>query len=140
MRSIRFMAAAVAAFTLATAACAVEDEGTDDETAILEDEAADEAAAADDGVIYKAAPSLTLSSISRCINQVLNVSGQVTTSASSFTLKFNGLPISAPGGHFSFNPGGSGTLTARACNGSACTTRSKSIQWVSCWGDPGVEP
>jgi hypothetical protein len=140
MRTIRFMTAALAAFALATGACAVEDEGDEAEIAEQGTDLADEAAGADDGVVAKAAPSLSLSAISRCISNVLNVSGQVTTSASSFTLKFNNLPISAPGGHFSFNPGGSGTLVAKACNGSACTTRSRPIQWRSCWGEGGVEP
>jgi hypothetical protein len=86
-----------------------------------------------------AGPSLVLSALVACRGEFLNVSGQITSSAASVTLTFNGLPIAHPGGSFSFNPGGSGTLAAKACIGNSCSSRKRAITWVSCHGQGGGE-
>jgi hypothetical protein len=132
MRSISLFHGALVAAVLASASlagCAVEDD-FDDQAELELGESEEELVSA------AAAPSLALFATPRCRGMVLNVSGEAVSNR-PVTLTFNGLAVANNGGSFSFNPGGSGTLKAKACSGSSCTTRTKPIQWVSCHGGGG---
>jgi hypothetical protein len=127
----------IAALSFATfvAACAAEGDEplTDEELSQIDDEEL----SVDSDELAAAGPSLTLVGLPSCNGWVFHYEGQAITTAPvtvTFTISGGTHVIPSPGGHFSFNPGGSGVLKAKACKSGVCTTRSKTIQWQSCAG------
>jgi hypothetical protein len=142
MRASRIATRVFAALAaLSIAACAGDD--LDGELPVAEEEILGVEEVAVEGVTAAAAaPPLSMTVSLGCNGAFLNASG--TTSSTKpvklvYRLSGTDLPIT-PASFFSFNPGGSGTLIAKACNGTACTTRSRFIQWVSCWPHGGDSP
>jgi|RhiMetdeSRZDD1v2_1073273.scaffolds.fasta_scaffold284775_4 hypothetical protein len=129
MRTTGVSAVLLATALLFGAGCAVDDSADGDD--IAQD---------DDAVVTTAArPTVSIGKRTYCEGLIVHVDGHVTSSVSNPTLTFKisggSHPIPLHGGEFSFNPGGSGTLIAKACNAAGCTEDKESVNWIDCHGD-----